>query len=266
MAVVAVVALLALLVLLVLLVLPVLSVLLAQGPPGVAGAPGPAGEKGANGQDGHDGANGSKGDKGDPGPAGEKGADGHDGAPGAAGTNGTNGTKGTDGRDGMQGPQGPQGSQGADGAPGRQGAAGAAGVDGKDVDTGAVVTAIKDSTTDLHNEISGLTGELKRFKQDFKDFTKPGPPAGDGVIAEPNTGDLKFALTGPLRGLSVGSSAVSMTFNLPWPGGGYRMFHISSRPESGSALDSFRILVRSALLVLVLLAEVYFIVKTLKEY
>lgn len=107
----------------------------------------------------------------------------------------------------------------------------------------------------------------------------PGPVAGIEPGEAPDVGTLVSdagdagadGAEGKLGGLAAGmalsgQSTHVMTLAIPWVDGSTREYHLSSMPEAGSPMDSFRIILRVLLGVLIALSFIVLCVKTLRFY
>lgn len=101
--------------------------------------------------------------------------------------------------------------------------------------------------------------------------TEPGeaPDVGAGVGAAITSGEgaasSKYGTVTSAMALS-GHGDHSITFAIPWAGGGTESYTIHTLPESGSSLDSFRLILRTFLGVVIGIAFIFLTIKTLRFY
>lgn len=88
-----------------------------------------------------------------------------------------------------------------------------------------------------------------------------GDGAGQGVDA---AGDKFGSVTGVMA--ISGQANHAVTVGVPWIDGGTQSFTINSLPDSGSALDSFRLILRTFLGVLIALAFIFMTVQAFRFY
>jgi hypothetical protein len=150
------------------------------------------------------------------------------------------------------------------------------------VDFTPVVNAINGQTTALGSKLDDIKLEIHDDSQAIRDAINAG---NNGTITGVDPGDaadvgtaVTTAAGSGADGVSTklgrlanqmaisGSSAYVMTLAIPWTDGGTRSYSVSTMPEPGSAFDSFRLIIRATLLVIVGLAFIFACVKTFRYY